>query len=325
MRRSYRAAGRCLVVCSATLLAVSALAVESPIHIVAPAAPGTGWDQLGHAIEEGLLGSGAAERVEVVNVPGAGGTVGLAQFVRDPGPGEPLLITGLSMVSGIMINRSPVGLDRVAPIARLASEHFVLAVAANSALETAASLAEAMRIDPEKVALAGGPMGGVGHIAALLTARAMGADVSRLVYIPYLGSAEALAAVEEGRVAAAIISYPDLESDPKTGPIRILAVTAPTRLEGVDAPTLKEVGMDVEIANWRGIMAPLSLSAERQADIADLIATLCRSPHWAAALKRRRWEDSCLPAPSFAAFLAADQARVKEVLKAAGLLKRATP
>ena len=323
MRGMLRAARIGVLLAAAATAALPALGFEFPLRILAPAAPGTGWDQLGHAIEEAAVGSGVVDRVEVSNVPGAGGTVGLAQFVRDAGPGEPLMVTGLAMVSGIMMNRSPVGLDRVTPIARLAAEHLVVVVSANSSIESVAAFADALKTDPEKVAWAGGPLGGVSHVAALLVARAMDADMSRLVYIPYLGSAEALAAVEEGKVAAAIVSYPELASDPKSGPLRVLAVTAPARIQGIDAPTLKEAGIDLEVANWRGVVAPTPLPPERRAALSDAFERLSRTPQWDAALKQRSWHDAFLPAEAFASFLSAEQVRVKEVLKASGLLKRA--
>lgn len=323
MRRSYRAAFGCSLALSLALVPLAAAGFDLPLRILAPAAPGTGWDQLGHAIEEAAIGSYSADHVEVTNVPGGGGKVGLAQFVRDPGPGEPLLVTGLAMVSSLAMNRSAIGLDQVTPIARLAAEHLMVVVSAQSAIESMAAFGEALRIDPGKVAWAGGPVGGVGHVAALLVARTVGADASRLVYIPYLGSADALAAVEEGRVAAAIIPYTDLEADPKSAPIRVLAVTGATRLPDVDAPTLREAGIDVEIVNWRGVAAPLGLSPERRQALSQAFEALSKTEQWQGALKRRRWSDAFLPSVPFASYLVSEQARVKDALKAAGLVRKA--
>src|SRR3712207_6126205 len=69
-----------------------------PINIMVPASPGGGWDQTGRALQAALSKS-TGRRARVYNVPGAGGTVGLAQFVSDQ-PGDPhqLMVSGLVML-----------------------------------------------------------------------------------------------------------------------------------------------------------------------------------------------------------------------------------
>ena len=57
------------------------MAIETPSR--PPAAPGGGWDQTARAIQDALTGAGIAGNVQVTNVPGAGGTIGLAQFVQE--------------------------------------------------------------------------------------------------------------------------------------------------------------------------------------------------------------------------------------------------
>ena len=75
--------------------------------------PGGGWDQTARALEEVIKAGGHAKSVTVENVPGAGGTVGLAQLVdREKGNGNVLMVNGLVMVGAILTNKSPVTLDR---------------------------------------------------------------------------------------------------------------------------------------------------------------------------------------------------------------------
>lgn len=117
--------------------------------IVAPAAPGGGWDQLARTMQRVLEGEGILSRIQVENIPGAAGTVGLARFVSAR-RGEPdaLLVTGLVMVGGIEQNGSPVTLTAATPVARLVGEYEVIVVPAGSPFATLGDLLAAFERDP---------------------------------------------------------------------------------------------------------------------------------------------------------------------------------
>src|SRR5919112_5062482 len=89
------------------------------LKIIAPAGPGGGYDQLARATQEALTAEKLASGVQVVNVPGAGGTVGLAQVInyreRDPA----IMVAGLGLVGATLVNKSPVTLQQGTPLARL--------------------------------------------------------------------------------------------------------------------------------------------------------------------------------------------------------------
>ena len=90
---------------------------------MAPAAPGGGWDQTARTMQTVLQAEGISGNVQVTNVPGAGGTIGLAQFVNQAkGDPEQLIVGGYVMVGAILTNNSPVDLTMVTPIARLTGE-----------------------------------------------------------------------------------------------------------------------------------------------------------------------------------------------------------
>ena len=82
------------------------------IKIIAPAGPGGGYDQLARATQEILTGEKIAASVQVVNVPGAGGTIGLAQFINSKERDPSLMVAGLGLVGATFINKSPVSLNR---------------------------------------------------------------------------------------------------------------------------------------------------------------------------------------------------------------------
>src|SRR5258708_38228919 len=75
------------------------------LTIVAPAAPGGGWDLTAHAMADVLQGAGIVRHVDVVNSPGAGGSIALAEFIHahrcDP---KTLLGVCLAMVSALRVH-----------------------------------------------------------------------------------------------------------------------------------------------------------------------------------------------------------------------------
>ncbi len=303
------------------LLATS-VAAQQELKIMAPAAPGGGWDQTARSLQQALLTSGLSRSVQVTNVTGAGGTVGLAQFINGAkGDSTQLMVNGLVMLGAILTNKSPVSLDQATPIARLTTEYLAIVVPANSPLKTLKDLAELTKTDPAKVRWAGGSAGGVDHIAAGLFAKTIGADPTRINYIPFSGGGEALAAMLGGRVTAGISGYGEFEGQIKAGKLRVLAVTSPKRLEGVDAPTLKEGGVDLDIANWRSVFAPPGISSEGRAALVGTMEKLVKSKEWLEILKQKGWDDAYLPGDEFGAFLKSEEARVREVLTSIGLVK----
>lgn len=293
------------------------------LKIMAPAAPGGGWDGTARSMQQALTASGIAKSVQVTNVAGAGGTIGLAQFVNGAkGDGSQLMVNGFVMVGAILLNKSPVNLSQVTPIARLTAEAQVIVVPTDSPIKTAKDLADRVKSDPAKVTWAGGSAGGVDHIMAALFAGAVGADATKVNYIPFSGGGEALAALLGGRVTAGISGYGEFEGQVKAGKLRIIGVSTGTRLPNApDAPTLKEGGVDLEVLNWRSVVAAPGITAEQRKTLSDAIEKMAKSKEWAEILKARGWDNAYLGGAEFEAFLKAEDARVAKVLRDVGLVK----
>jgi len=231
------------------------------------------------------------------------------------------MVMGITMVGAVLTNKAPVGLDAVTPIARLTGDPLVVVVPANSPYKTIKDLVAALKADTSKIVWAGGSAGGADHILAGLVAKAAGGDATKLNYVPFSGGGEALAEMLGGRVAAGVSGYNEFESQIKAGKLRALGVSTGARMAGSDVPTLKEQGLDVELVNWRGIVAGPGITAPQKAAFSAAVEKAIKSPEWAKVLKARGWDDAYLNADQFAAFLKADQARVKEVLTTIGLVK----
>lgn len=292
------------------------------LKLMAPAAPGGGWDGTARSMQQALTASGTAKSVQVTNVTGAGGTIGLSQLINAKGDGSQLMVNGFVMLGAIILNKSPVNLSQTTPIARLTAEAEVIVVPADSPIKTAKDLADRIKADPAKVTWAGGSAGGTDHILAALFADAVGGDAKKINYIPFSGGGEALAAMLGGRVTAGISGYGEFEGQIKAGKLRAIAVSSPNRLANApDAPTLKEQGINLELLNWRSVVAPPGLSDAQQKTLADAVEKMVKSKEWAEILKARGWDDAYLGGADFAAFMKAEQDRVAKVMHDVGLVK----
>ena len=304
----------------AAVLAVPALAAD--YSIIAPANTGGGWDQTARTMQDVLQKEGISRSVQVQNVPGAGGTIGLAQFAEQhKGDPNALIIGGYVMVGAVLTNNSPVSLADVTPIARLTGEYEAVVVPAASPHQTMADLVAALKADPGAVSWAGGSAGGTDHIAVGLIAQAAGVDPTKINYIAYSGGGEALAAILGNQVTAGVSSLGEFQSQIEAGTMRLLAVSAPERIEGVDAPTLKEAGLDVELQNWRMVAAAPGITAEQKAAITADIEKMAKSAGWQEQLAAKGWSDTWMAGADFDAQLAKDTAATEQVLKSIGLVK----
>jgi putative tricarboxylic transport membrane protein len=175
------------------------------LKMMIPANPGGGWDQTGRNLAAAMQAAKLVQSVQFENKGGAAGTPGLAQFVNSA-KGDPnaVMIGGMVMVGGIILNKSPVDLTMVTPIARLTSEYEVIVVPAASPHKTLDDLVKAFKANPGAVSWGGGSAGGTDHILVGLIAKAVGADVAKINYVPFKGGGEAIAAIVGGHVTAGV-------------------------------------------------------------------------------------------------------------------------
>jgi len=308
------------VALSATLALPASAQQMDHLTIMAPAAPGGGWDGTARAMQEVLQAAGIVKSVTVENVAGAGGTVGIAQFVKKKGDGTSLMVSGLVMVGAILSNKSPVTLADVTPIARLTSEWEAIAVPVDSDIKTLDDLIAKLKADPGSVSWGGGSAGGTDHIAAALFAKAVGVDPAKVNYIAHSGGGEAMASILGGHVTLGINSASELEPQVKAGKLRWLGVSSDQRIPGIDAPTFEEQGVDLVIGNWRAVMAPPGISQADREKLTAVIDAMVKSEQWKKKLAERGWLDNYLAGPEFERYLAEENERVTEVLKSVGLV-----
>jgi putative tricarboxylic transport membrane protein len=299
----------------------SAFALDN-LTIIAPANPGGGWDQTARSMQAVMQETGIAKAATVENIPGAGGTIGLATLAdKYKGSADTMMVGGLVMVGAVITNNAPVKLDAITPLARLTGEYEVLVVPASSPIKSLADLLAAFKADPGSVSWGGGSAGGTDHILAGLIAQASGVSGDKVNYVPFSGGGEALAAIMGGHVSVGVSGLGEWIGQIQSGELRALAISSPTRLEGVDIPTLKEQGVDVDLANWRGVVAAPGLDDAAKKALLDSVDQMVKSDAWKKVLAEKGWMDIYLPGDEFVKFLADENARVTETLKQIGLVK----
>ena len=318
-RRHFTAAALGALAAGTLPLHASAQGIAT-LKMLIPANPGGGWDQTGRALAAAMQSAKSVQNVQFDNKGGAAGTIGLAQFVN-AAKGDPntLMMGGMVMVGGIALNKSPVDLTMVTPIARLTTEYEVIVVPANSPHKTIGDLVKAFKAEPGKVAWGGGSAGGTDHILVGLIAKAIGADPSKINYVPFKGGGEAITSIIGGHVAAGVSGLGEFAEQIKAGRMRALAVSSPKALDGI--PSLKEQGIDVELGNWRGIFAAPGITpAQRDALIATVKAGT-DSPMWKESLTKFGWDAAYLPGDEYKKFLDEDIKRIGAIIDSLGLRK----
>ncbi len=290
------------------------------LKMMIPANPGGGWDQTGRALAAAMQSAKLVQSVQFENKGGAAGTLGLAQFVNST-KGDPnaVLVGGMVMVGGIVLNRSPVDLSMVTPIARLTSEYEVIVAPAKSPHKTMADLMNAFKANAGSVAWGGGSAGGTDHILVGMIVKAVGGDAATVNYVPFKGGGEAVAAIAGGHVAAGVSGLGEFAEHIKAGRMRALAVSGPERIDGI--PTLKEQGINVVLGNWRGVFAAPGISTAQRDALVKIVKAATETPAWKETLDKLGWSSWYLGGDEYKAFVEEDVKRIAGIIDSLGLKK----
>jgi putative tricarboxylic transport membrane protein len=307
---------------TALLASAPARAQVDQIKMMIPANAGGGWDSTGRALGAALQASGAVKQITYENKGGAGGTIGLAQWVNsakaDP---KALMIGGYVMVGAIETSKSPVNLTMVTPLARLTGEYGVVVTNLNGPKDVKELLAK-LKAAPGSVSWGGGSRGGADHIMAAMLAGSIGVPAAQVNYVATPGGGEQTQAVLGGHVTVSIAGVGEFAQLVKTNKLRALCVSAPKRSNALpDTPTCKEAGADVELVNWRAVFAAPGISDADKKVLSATVEQAVKSPAWQETLKKQDWTDLYLTADPFKAFMEPERQRVAVILKDLGMIK----
>ncbi len=305
-------------------LALPAWAQAKPlfdtINMFVPAAPGGGWDGTARSIERAAKASGLVGNFQFENVGGAGGMIGLPRFVNQrKGQGNSLMVGGSVMVGAGITNKSPVTMRNVVPVARLTEESSVIVVPAGGKIKTWNELVAALKANPKAVSVAGGSAGGTDHIVLGLMIKELGRNPREAAYVAFAGGGPANAAILGNQVTAGVSGYSEFEEHIKAGRMIPLAVSGNIRIPGVNVPTMRELGLNVAVANWRGVFAAPGVTTAQRDKLVELMSKLNQSTAWQQELVTRKWTGVYLADLPFEREINKDIADTEGVLKDLGL------
>lgn len=313
------AAGSAALIPSLWSSSASAQAMNA-LQIFVPAAPGGGWDSTARTMELAMKTDGIVKDFKFEHAPGAGGAVGLPKFLSSKkGQADALCVGGLVMVGALIANKSPVSMKDMTPVARLTGEAEVIVVPAESKLKTMKDWADAFKADPGKMSVAGGSAGGTDHILAGMVAKALGKEAKAVSYVAFAGGGPATAAILGNQVSSGISGYGEFAEQIKAGKMRALAISSDKRIDGIDVPTLKESGIDVELFNWRGVFGAPGITPDQQKALVDVVKKMVEGKTWQEECKKKDWTSIPLYGADYAKYLDAEITRITGILKDLGL------
>jgi putative tricarboxylic transport membrane protein len=324
------------IVAAASMLAVSACGATasdgaggtgsgdgpvSDLRIMVPNAPGSGYDTTARTAAPVLEDNDIASGVDVFNLAGAGGTVGLQRTINEKGNGKLAMQMGLGVVGASYTQESEGKLTDTTPIAKLIEEPGAIVVPKDSPYQTIDDLVTAWKSDPKGLAVGGGSSpGGPDHLLPMQLAKTVGIDPKQVSYVAYDGGGELLPAILGGKIAFGASGVGEFLDQIEAGQVRVLAVTSEERIDVLaDAPSLKESGIDLVFTNWRGIVAPPEISDADKTTWNDVLTRMHDSKDWKDQLAKHGWTDAFVIGEEFATFLTDQDKAVAEILADLGL------
>lgn len=290
------------------------------LRIMVPNSPGGGYDTTARTAAQVMSAEKLTPPIEVFNLDGAGGTVGLSRTVNEEGNGNLMMLMGLGVVGAVFTNESASTLQDTTPIARIVSEPETVVVPADSPYDSIEDLVKDWKANPGEMPVGGGSSpGGPDHLAPHMLAQEVGITPSDVNYVPYDGGGPLLAALLGKEVDFAVTGVGEIRDQIESGAVKVLGITSAERLPGFDAPTLVEQGVDLEFINWRGLVAPPGVSDAQRDALVTLVEDLFKTKAWKDAMAKNGWSNALLTGEKFEKYIASENQRVEDILGQLGL------
>lgn len=272
---------------STNVLAASSWQPSRNVEIIVSTSPGSGSDTTARFIQKLLVEKLVSAPVTVMNKPGGGGAVGATYLNQHAGNGHYLMVTSPSLLANEITGRTKIKYTDTTPLAQLGTEPVVFSVRADSTIKTGRDLAERLKADPASLSFSiGTTIGSHNHIAIAQLAKAVGVNAKALKTVAFAGSADGITALLGGHIDVVGSPSSGVWEHFVAGKLRILAVSAESRLGGplASIPTWKELGYPVLSANWRSVVGPKGLAEGEVRYWDGVFEKLSQLPEWKQSL-----------------------------------------
>ncbi|QDG76552.1 tripartite tricarboxylate transporter substrate binding protein [Labrenzia sp. PHM005] len=317
--RFLRAAQRLLTAALLGFIVTStACADTKPIRFLIPGSPGGGWDSTARAVGAALTSTGLATDITYENLPGAGGGRALLSLIRSPKRHKnTLMVQSVPIIIRAIRSDFQPGWRDTTPVAILINDYQAIAVPADSPYQNIYALFAAIKSSPARVPIAGGSeYFSLDHITLGLIAQAAEIPLNKIRYSPADGGEQALNRMLQGQVKAVVSGVGELLPAAQEGKIRILGVTSDGQLQGVAAPALNSIGLNVVFANWRGFFSGANAENSKVTHYRTMLASLSETRVWENTRRVHKWEPMFLAGEQMTDFLLAQETMLRDILQA---------
>ncbi len=263
----------------------------------------------------------AGVALDVTSRAGRRGSGAIAELVgRHAADPRVLAVAGGDILAGEILDDVSPRLAETVPIAHLASEPFVLAVAPNSPVADARDLRRRLERDASTVRFAGGPQSSLAHLLAAAVVRDATKRASALVYAAHATPEDAISAVTRGQSQVVLAPLGAIRQAIAESRLRALAVSSASRVTTVTAPTLRESGIDVVLVDWALVVAAPGVGVAEARALRELASRAHRQPGWPDAVRQNGWVDD-FATEGLNTFLGTELTRTIALLRDLALVK----
>ena len=313
------------VVCMGLPVNTSFAAAEvEELHFLIPGGAGGGWDGTARGVGKALLDSGLVKQASFENMSGGGGGKALNHLIstaeRQQGT---MLVNSTPIIIRSLTGVFPQSFRDLTPISSVIADYAALVVAKDSKYQTLEQVLADFKKDPRSVKMAGGSVkGSMDHLVPAMIFKGAGADPLKLVYVPYDAGGKAMAGLLSGDTQVLSTGFGEALGLANQGQVRILAVTSDERLsQAPDVPTVKESGVDVTFANWRGFFGAPGLPEAKAQTYRDVLKKMYATPEWEDIRNKRGWQDLYKPGAEFTSFLEGQEKAIGEMMRELGFIQ----
>ncbi len=292
---------------------------QRPVTIVVPFQAGGSADFLARILQQRMQADFGMPFV-VENRSGAGGSIGASYVAKAPKDGLTLLLGTLSsnVLNGFIYGKLPYNPEEdFQPISLLIRLPNLLVVTPKMPVKTVPELIAYLKANDGKLNYGSSGIGTSSHLSVVMFELATG---SHMTHVPFRSTTNEVTSMMNGSVDLAIDSMTTLWPQAQAGMVRALAATSTKRLTSApDLPTIGETLPGFSVEGWQGLFAP----AGTPRPIVDMIAAEVKKvfelPDVVASLTNVGGEPAPMSPDQFAAFIASERPKWRDVIKASGV------
>lgn len=328
-RRSRKLAFSAIALMGLAMSSAAGLAADfeltKPLEMVIGNAPGGAMDRLARLTDAYMKSKELIPSDSIVlPKPGGGHAIALAYIKSHAKDPSRLMAVNTLLISNNLLGRSELKYTDFTPISILYEEPMMFAVKYDSPIKDGADLAERLKADSSSVSFSvSSGLGTANHMAAVLLAKAVGADIKSLKAVSFESGSEGITSVLGGHVDVVVTPPGSMMQFIETKQLRFIAVAGEHRASAplADVPTWKELGYDVSVSAWRGIIGPPGLKPEAIDFWQKTFEGFMKSDEYKKSAQEEIFEARYLNAADSAKFLANMDAQFRQYLTLVGVGK----